>query len=175
MSVLLCFTVATTPNANGVYAARCTLSSEDHPEINNNYVYGYKPSKQIRDNNELRTRIGCSLRQDAINKNPELADETIKVKCLNPASDFLSRREMWNQRGHTAKYREMFAGKPKGESKEEKKEPTAPTNKREFEVKQIQAADGTEYWTIVKSELELFSEEEARNKLFEMQMEALNG
>ena len=169
------------PSANGSYAVsysvqdvvtkRCVIKEE----------CDYTPRVTVAHNNDLRTKVRNAITMRLKEKYD--ISRNLNFKCLNPKSDFLTMGEMM---------RNTYAAKRKAENEqkklngldstaweETKATPTFPVKAssggREFVLVPIIDGDGNEHWVIKKSNLKVFTEQEAKEELFKIQMEALNG
>lgn len=178
--ITIAYTITTKPNADGAYIIRYNAVSDDPRIESRRGEVPYKPRTKIRDNNELRHKansalgvsIGRTMRGDT--------DNVIYLRCINPKSDFMTKKELIASRGYKfygpRKKADVLAAMKK-EKAEPAKEPACQTKpgERAYEVVAVKnPMTGATTWTIARSTRIMLTEQEAKETLFKLQMEALS-
>lgn len=177
----IAFTFNTKPNAKGEYSVQYTMTC-DNPHIRPcNGSRMYKPRAKGLDINAIRNRIANNLYAYFYSMYSD-KEPSLRMNCMNPESDFLSRTELYRVRerkvGNFKKApvnvfspaRQLDLPAPETPVQE-----TVSPRSRIYELRQVETVNGDKVWTIVKCEKKLFTEQEAKEELFRLQMEKLNG
>ena len=122
---------------------------DEHGNVIDAGMVPYEPKTPIKTMNEAKHRVAQALSMRLKYTRPGVQ---IKMNCLNPASDFLTRSEMYRiARG----LEEPQPTKPEASC-------VASDNDQQYEVVCV----GQGLWTIRKSQTQYYTEQEAKTELF---------
>lgn len=174
--IAIAYTINLTPDAEGKYTIKYNAVSDDPAISSRNGRITYRPRKAPSDNNDLRQKasaymgsmIGLAMRGDTQN--------SITTRCMNPASDFMSKKELIAARGY-----KFYGPKKKADVLAQAQEtpvakPAVANGERAYVVvSHKNPMTGAVVWTIERSDRKMYTEQEAKEALFKMQLESLGG